>query len=227
MGSILVMQLYKTFIFMYLQYAIRTYCTKSLYAQACMESHVTIEGFEVLRDPCWENNNFCMTTIIIKHLCQQLCIAMKYGITVFLFQCYISHTLPFSFQFQETSRQASFSGGKPPFPITTRCISIYFHSMWMAHIHIHTHTHSHTLPAYMIYVVSSVRSCISLLAWLQPQCLYYALCFCHWDGGGDSLTSNAATSAAALVTHTHAQPHTLTCTHTGTRADWLVEDQVN
>lgn len=68
-----------------------------------------------------------------------------------------------------------YSGGKPLFPITTRCIHMYFHSIGMAHtVYAHAHTHHR-----MVYIVFPIRSFISLLAWLQPQCLCYAMCFCQ------------------------------------------------
>ena len=141
----------------------------------------------------------------------------------FPLQCYISHTLPFSLQLESPSW---YSGEKPQFPITTRCIPIYFHSTWMANSYTHTLTHTHD----NIYCISS-KFQYSQRAWLQPHCLCYAVCFCQrspvvgWLGRshrGDSLKSVTATSAAAHTSNTHSHARAL-----APGAGWLVEDHIN
>lgn len=123
---------------------------------------------------------------------------------MFPFQCCISHhTLPFSFQLQEASRQATVvveSHCFPSQPDVYPCISIV--RGWHTYARAHTHHR-------MVYIVFPI-SFMSLLAWSQPRWLPCVFASdCQQDGRlhrGDSLKKT-------LVTHT--------CVRTGTSADWF------
>lgn len=100
-----------------------------------------------------------MIIIIIKtvpHYCQQLCIAVNYGIYgVFPLQCF-PHT-PIFLPASGSHLPSHYSGGKPSFPITTRCIPIYFHRTWIGRIH----THSHYSMVYVLSPIHPIQVCWS------------------------------------------------------------------
>lgn len=155
-----------------------------------------------------------------KRQCQQLCIAMNYGI---MEGFHSNATFPIHSHFPSSlSRQAGIVGKSHSFPSLPDVYpSISIALGWQTH----THTHSHD----NIYCISS-KFQYSLPAWLQPHCLCYAVCFCQrspavgrsgrWHRG-DSLKSVIATSAA---THTHTHSHARAL---APGAGWLVEDHIN
>lgn len=87
---------------------------------------------------------------MIKH--RQLHIAVNCGTMARFHPNATFPTRPFSFQLGGSHSPSHYSGGKPSFPITTRCIPVYLHCTWMAHICARgiSPIRSHTGPAGLI-----------------------------------------------------------------------------